>query len=215
MDMPNIQYRGNVGKTMAASDDYYQQIEYFKTLDDFLDESHYSKFIKAVEAQVRTSRDYKRFVDYIKNTLGLDFCQVFSQIYDRVDANVEFHHGPIFTLYDYCEVELTKFLRTGDRVNTFRVADAVLDLHYAMKVNGVILSKTVHEMAHNGDIFLNINQCIGDVNAYIQERSMYFTPEVKYKLYHYAQMCKNNPSFDKGALDLDVVKHYIKLGEST
>lgn len=213
MEMPNIEYRGNIGKTMSASDNYYQEISYFKTLEDFVDDTSYSKFIREVEKMVRGSKDYKVFVDYIKNTLGIGFCQVFSQVYDKVDANVEFHHGPIFTLYDICEVALTKFIRTGTRINTFRVADDVLQLHFDMKVNGVILSKTVHEMAHNEDIFLNINQSIGDVNAYIQDNARYFTPEVRYKLWTYAKMCRENPSFDKGALDLDVVKSYIKVSD--
>ena len=209
MEMPNITYKGNLAKNISADDDYYQEIAYFKTIEDFIDETSYSRFIKAVENMVRTSNDYKAFVDYIKNTLGLDFCQVFSKVYDKVDANVEFHHGPIFTLYDICEVELTKFIKTGQRINTFRVADAVLDLHFNMKVNGVLLSTTVHEMVHNQDIFINLNQAIGDVNAYIEENARYFTPEVKYKLWTYAKMCEDNQSFDKGGLDLAVVKKHI------
>ena len=212
MDLPNIQYRGNITKDVVARDDYYEEIHYLKTLDDFDDEISYSKFIKEVERLVRTNPDYTVFVNFIKTVLGIDFCQVFSHVYDKVDATIEFHHGPIFTLYDICEVELTKFLREGLKVNVYRVADAVLDLHFDMKVNGVMLSRTVHEMAHNEDIFINISQNIGDVNAYIQSRSRYFTPEVKYKLWTYAQMCKDNPTFDKGALDLEVVKNYIKVG---
>ena len=210
MELPNIEYKGNIAKDIVAKDDYYQELHYFKTLEDFIDEMSYSKFVKEVERLVRTNPDYKVFVDYIKHTLGIDFCQVFSHVYDKVDATIEFHHGPIFTLYDICEVELSRFLKTGMRVNVFRVADAVLDLHFAMQVNGVMLSKTVHEMAHNGDVFINLSQNIGDVNSYIENRHMYFNPEVKYKLWTYAKMCENNPSFDKGALDLEVVKTYLK-----
>ena len=210
MNMPNITYKGNLAKNISADDDYYQEISYFKTIEDFVDESSYSRFIKAVENLVRTSTDYKAFIDYIKHTLGLDFCQVFSKIYDNVDATIEFHHGPIFTLYDICEVELTKFIQTGQRINTFRVADSVLDLHFKLKVNGVLLSKTAHEMFHEQDIFININQSIGDVNAYIQENAKYFTPEVRYKIWNYINVCKDNPSFDKGGLDMAVVKNYIK-----
>lgn len=210
MDIPNIVYKGNLAKNISADDDYYQSISYFKTIEDFIDESSYSKFVKAVENLVRTSTDYKAFITYIKNTLGLDFCQVFSKIYDNVDATIEFHHGPIFTLYDICEVELTKFIKTGQRINTFRIADSVLDLHFDMKVNGVLLSKTAHEMVHNQDVFINIKQCIGDVNGYIQENAKYFTPEVKYKVWSYVNMCESNDSFDKGGLDLDIVKNYVK-----
>ena len=134
---------------------------------------------------------------------------VFSKITD-VDATIEFHHGPIFTLYDICEVELIKFIKTGQKINTFRVADAVIDLHFSLKVNGVLLCKTAHEMVHEQDVFINVSQCIGDVNTYIKENSRYFSPEVKYKIWSYVNMCEHNSSFDKGALDLSIVKTYVK-----
>lgn len=209
MDIPNITYQGNLAKNISADDNYYQSLNYFKTIEDFMDESSYSRFVKSVENLVRTSTDYKAFIDYIKNTLGLDFCQVFSKISD-VDATIEFHHGPIFTLYDICEVELTKFIQTGQRINTFRIADSVLNLHFDLKVNGVLLCETAHEMFHNQDLFINVQQCIGDVNTYIKEYGKYFTPEVRYKIWNYINMCENNSSFDKGGLDLSVVKSYIK-----
>ena len=210
MELPNIEYRGNLSKDIVAQDNYYEEIHYFQTIEDFIDETSYSKFVKEVERLVRTNPDYKVFLDYIKGTLGLDFCQVFSHVYDKVDATIEFHHGPIFTLYDICETELTKFLKTGVRVNEYRVANSVLDLHFDMQVNGLMLCKTVHEMAHNGDIFLNVNQSFGDVNNYIKTHGQYLSPEARYKLWVYAKMCESNPSFDKGALDLEVVKTYIK-----
>ena len=209
MNIPNIVYKGNLAKNISAEDDYYQELSYFKTIEDFIDESSYSRFIKAVENQVRTSNDYKAFIDYIKRTLGLNFCQIFSKITDD-DAPIEFHHGPIFNLYDICEVELTKFIKTGQRINTFRVADAVLDLHFDLKVNGVLLCETAHEMFHEQEVFINVNQCIGDVNTYIQENSKYFTPEVRYKIWTYVKMCESNDSFDLGGLDLNIVKSYIK-----
>ena len=210
MELPNIEYKGNISKDVIAKDDYYQQLHYYVTYDDFFDEVSYSKFIKETERLVRIDRDYKVFVDFVKHVLGLDFCQVFSHVYDKVDATIEFHHGPIFTLYDICEIELTKFLKDGLKTNEFLVADAVLDLHFDLLINGVMLSKTVHEMAHNGDMFISLSQNIGDVNTYIKSREKYFTPELRYKLWTYAQLCKNNPSFDKGALDLEVVKNYLK-----
>lgn len=209
MNIPNITYNGNLAKNISTEDDYYESISYFKTIDDFIDESSYSKFVKSVENLVRTSNDYKVFIAYIKDTLGLDFCQVFSKISD-VDATIEFHHGPIFTLYDICEVELTKFIKTGQRINTFRVADSVLNLHFDLKINGVLLCKTAHEMVHEQEVFINVNQCIGDINTYIKENAKYFTPEVKYKLWSYYNMCLSNDSFDKGGLDLSVVKTYVK-----
>ena len=212
MNLPNIEYRGNISKDILAKDDYFQELHYFKTSDDLVDEQSYGKFIKEVERLVRSNPDYKVFVNYIKNTLAIDFCQVFSHAFDSVDCNIELHHGPVFTLYDICEIELQRFLHEGLRVNVYRVADAVLDLHFQLKINCIMLSKTAHEMAHNGDLFLNLSQNIGDINSYIIERGRYFPSEIKYKLYHYYQLTKDNPSFDRGALDTEVVKTYLKAG---
>jgi hypothetical protein len=210
MELPNIEYRGNISKDILAKDDYFREIHYFKTSEDFIDEQSYSKFVKEVERLVRTNPDYKVYVDYIKHVLGVDFCQVFSHVYDKVDATIELHHGPIFSLYDICEIELQRFIMDGLRINVFRVADSVLDLHFNMKVNCVMLTKTVHEMAHNGDLFLNQN--IGDVASYIRDRHRYFTPEIRYKIWNYYQLAKDNPSFDRGVLDLETVKTFIKAG---
>lgn len=211
MELPNIVYKGDIGKTIGSESDFYDTISMMKTYDDFLNEIEYSKFVKACESMVRTHPDYKVFINYIKNKLGIDFCQVFSNITDKIDATVEFHHGPIFTLYDICEIELSKYLKEGYQVNTFDIANSVLDLHFALKVNGVMLSKTVHEMVHNNDVFINVSQNIGDVNAYIEEYHQYFNPEVKYKIYNYLKMCESNSSFDRGSLDLDHIKKYIEL----
>lgn len=208
MNLPNIKYKGDLEKTVKSKDDFYQQISYYKTIDDFIDETSYTKYVKEVEKLVRTSVDYKAFIDYIKNTVGLNFCQVFSKIYDKVDATIEFHHSP-FTLYDICEVELAKFIKLGKRINTFRIADSVLDLHFAMKIGGVLLSTTAHEMIHEQELFINLNQHIGDINQYIKENSEFFTPEVKYKLWNYVNICKTNESFDKSGLDLETIKTYV------
>lgn len=212
MELPNIEYKGNISKDILARDDYYREIHYFKTSEDLIDEQSYGKMVREIERLVRSNPDYKVFVDYIKHTLGIDFCQVFSHAFDGVDCQIELHHGPLFTLYDICEVELQRFLTDGLRINVYRVADSVLDLHFQLKINCVMLSKTVHEMAHNQDLFLSLSQNIGDVNAYIKERSRYFTSEIRYKIWNYVKLCESNESFDKGGLDTDTIKTYIKAG---
>lgn len=211
MEMPNITYRGDISKIIVADDNEYDNISYYKTIDDFMDYQSYSKYIKEIEKLVRTSNDYKVFVSYIKKVLGVNFCQVFSKITDDLDATIEMHHGPIFTLYDTCEIILNWFIKSGQRINTFRVADKVLEEHFALRVGVVMLSKTAHEMDHNNDLFLNIDQCIGNTNAFIEMYSPYFLDEQKYKIWNYINLCKENKSFDRGVLDLDYVAKHIRV----
>ncbi len=213
MDMPNIKYKGDLSKFIEAQDDE-EAILYFKDNEYFLEDSPYSRFIKEVEKVVRKSSDYTAFVDYIKNTLGINFCQVSSKIYASQKVQIEMHHGPLFTLYDVCEVMLNWFLKNSQRINTFRVADKVLEEHYAMRVQVIMLSVTNHEGVHNRDIFTHFNQGIGDLNSFIKLYAPYFTDEQKYKIWNFMDICNATnfgKSFDTGLLDVDNVKKFIKL----
>lgn len=213
MDLPNIKFKGDVSKFVETNDSD-DMLLYFKDSEYFVEDTSYSKFIKEVERTVRSSLDYTKFVGYIKNTLGINFCQAMSNVYESKNVKIEMHHGPLFTLYDICEVILNYFLNTQQRINTFRVADKVLDEHYALRVQVIMLSKTMHEGVHNRDIFTNMGQAIGDIDSFIKLYTPYLTDEQKYKIWNYVQLCQTSAfgeSFDTGLLDLDYVKKYIKL----
>ena len=210
MEFANIQYNGDVSKYIEAKDDPYACISLHKDKDYFLDDTKYVKFVKNCERVVRTSDDYKAFIAYIKGVLGINFCQVSSQIYDT-DATIELHHGPIFTLYDIVSIVLNDFLRTGKKINTMRIADAVLDEHFELRVQVVMLAKTNHEAAHNRDLFLNVNQGIGNLDEFIKYYKDSLDDIHKYKIWNYINMCKNNPSFDRGYLDVDHIAKVVKL----
>ena len=214
MDMPNIKYKGDIGKFIEAADANDDPILYFKDEEYFFNDSNYTRFIKEVEKLVRTSKDYSSFVGYIKNTLGINFSQVSSKIYESDTVEIEMHHGPIFTLYDICEVILNWFIKNQQRTNTFRVANKVLDEHYALRVQVIMMSVTEHEGVHNRDIFTHFNQGIGNVNEFIRLYHKYFTDEQKYKIWNYINLCQTpgfSKSFDTGLLDVSHVKKYIQL----
>src|SRR5574343_545945 len=141
MKLPNIEYKGDISKFIEAKDNPYEAISFYKDTDYFTDEIMYNKFVKEVEKLVRTSKDYSAFVSYIKNILGINFCQVSSKIYDT-DATIEMHHGPIFTLYDICCVILNYYIKTGRKITTFRIANAVIEEHFAMRVQVVMMAVT-------------------------------------------------------------------------
>lgn len=210
MKLPNIEYKGDVSKFIQANDNPYANISYYKDLDYFTDENLYNKFVKDVEKLVRTSKEYSAFVSYIKNILGMNFCQVSSKIYDT-DATIEMHHGPIFTLYDICSVVLNYYIKTGRKINTFRIANSVIDEHYAMRVQVVMMAVTNHEAIKNKDIFLNIHQGIGNVNEFIKMYADCLDDTQKYKIWSYINMSKNNPSFDTGILDLENIAKMIQF----
>lgn len=197
---------------VESSDGQSNYISFYKPVSYFeYDPKNRTNFIKAVESLVRKSDDYKKFVAYVKNTVGLNFCQVSSSIVDDVDATVEMHHGPIFTLYDYCEIILNKYLDRCLPITTFAIANEVINEHFELRVQVVMLSKTNHEAVHNEDIFLNLKQGLGNINEFIRLYAPYFDNEHKYRIHRYIAMCKDNPSFDNGVLDYQEIEKELPL----
>jgi hypothetical protein len=212
MKLPNIEYKGDISHFIQEKDNPYECISYFKDLDYFEDEVLYNKFVKACEATVRHDADYKGFINWVKGKLGINFCEVSSSIYDT-DATIEMHHGPIFTLYDVCAVIINWFLKRGKKINTFRIADKVLQEHYDLHVQVIMLTVTNHEAVHNRDIFNNFNQGIGNLNEFLKLYGDCLENDQKYKIWSYLNLCKSNPSFDRGILDVDDIEKMIKFDE--
>lgn len=213
MDLPGITYEGGIEKTIS-SDDTSEVIMMYKPVDYFSDIVSYTKFVKACERVVRHSDDYKAFVAWIKQVLGINFCQVSSNIVDG-DASIEMHHGPIFTLFDYCSIVLNDFIMRGKKISTFLVSDQVLEEHFQLRVQVVMLAKTNHEAITNRDLFLNIRQGIGNVNAFIQKYAHALDDEQKYKIWSYINYSKANETFDSGILDVPNVTKMIKRAEGS
>lgn len=210
MDFANIKYIGDVSKSIEATDDPYATISLNIDTDSLQDESIYSKLVKTVERDVRRSDDYKIFISHIKNVFGINFCQVSSHIYDT-DATIEMHHGPIFTLYDVVSVILNYFMKTGKKINEFRLTDAVLQEHFDLRVQVVMMAVTNHEAFHNRDLFLNVKQGIGNLTEFIDRYKDCLDDIHKYKIWNYINLCKENDSFDRGYLDVDHIAKVIKL----
>ena len=76
MDFSGIKYKGDISKYIEAEDNPFDSISLYKDIEYFQDEVYYSKFVKHCETRIRASKEYSMFVSYIRNILGIDFCQV-------------------------------------------------------------------------------------------------------------------------------------------
>lgn len=208
MDLPGIKYEGGIERAIS-SDDTTDSILMYKPRDYFFEDTIYKGFVKDVERMVRHSDDYKAFVNWVKNVLGINFCQVSSKIIDG-DASIEMHHGPIFTLYDVVCIVLNHMIQSGAKISSFRVSDAVLQEHFDLRVQVVMLAVTNHEAISNRDIFLNLRQGIGNVDAFIKKYAHAFDDEQKYKVWSYINFSKENETFDSGILDTKAVVAMLK-----
>lgn len=211
MEFPNIKYNGDVSKFVEAKDNPYEFVMLYKDKEYLEDGTIFDKFVKGCERFVRTHEDYKYFIHKLDTVLGMNFDQVQPKIKSSKGVTVEMHHGPIFTLYDICSIVTDFRLNHGMKVNTFYVAEQVLNDHFDLIIPIVRLCITNHEAVHNGDLFMNVKQAVGSHTKFIDKYGGDFDDSIKYRLYQYAQMCKNNNSFDSGYLDLDHIKKYFNV----
>lgn len=206
--LPDIEYGKDNTIPFIDSPNSMYRIPMYKTSEYFANLDSYVNFIKGVEKVVRTNDRYNKYINHLKTKYGLRFCQVLPEITDQ-DADIEMHHGPILTLYDYCAIILEYYLIKGWKVSTFRIADTVLDEHQKHRVQVVMLCETVHQEVHNREIFLNYKQAFGDLNAFIKKYGIAISEEYKEKINRYIDKSLMYDSNDFGILELN--KTLIRL----
>ena len=207
-NLPDIEYTtsndSNVIPIIDSSRSMYQ-IPLYKDIDYFANIESYVNFIKGCERAVRTNDRYKKYIYYLKNVVGLNHCQVLPDIErdEKGKIEIEMHHGPIFTLYDYCEIMIEYFLIKKKKISTFRIADAILDEHQKNRVQVVMLLATVHEEVHNRNIFINYKQAFGDLNGFVKKYGCAMSDPLKEKLNKYIDKSLMYDSNDFGILKLN------------
>ena len=71
------------------------------------------------------------------------------------------------------------------------------------RVQVVMVSSTVHEEIHNGDIFINYKQAYGDLPAFIKKYKIAMSDEYKDQLNRYIDRSLLYDSNDFGVLELN------------
>ena len=182
--LPEIIYdKTPVSPVIDARTSFYK-IPFYKDEEYFSSYESYEAFIKGVERMVRSNDRYRKYISYLKTEVKLNKCQVLRNVTDE-DADIEMHHGPIFTLYDICSIILEYFILKKWKITTLRVADLVLEEHQKNHIQIVMVSSTVHEEIHNGNIFINYHQAYGDLKAFIKKYGIAISNEYRDQLNQY------------------------------
>lgn len=208
--LPDIEYSIQSGElykenpTVDSSNSGYM-IPMYKDVDYFSNIESYNNFIKGCEKLVRNNDRYKKYIYYLKNVVGLNHCQVLPDIEPDEQGNIsiEMHHGPIFTLYDYCEIILEYFILRKWKITTYRIADLVLDEHQRNHIQVVMLLASVHEQVHARNIFINYQQAWGDLNAFLKKYGVAMSDTLKQKLNKYIDRSMMYDSDDFGIFKLN------------
>lgn len=177
------------------------------------------KVIKEIEKIVRKSLEYRTYIKFLKHELNLSKSVFFKKI-DISDkkkfksTKIEIHHHP-FTLWNISDIMLTNFMRVNSvtYVNVFDVANEVLKEHYLMTIGVVPLTKTEHQLAHDGALFISKENTSGNV---VQFGEKYITDmnDDQKSIYYAFVDGKEIDYEEKNAKLFDIKVKYISMDES-
>lgn len=205
-----LKFKGkNNPKIKSIVDD--DVLKFYFDKEDLSDPDEFEYFVKAVEALIRKDPRYSNYIHELKSR-GFNKDVMQSEIDNDKFPNtdIEMHHGPMFTLYDIVSIVTDHLLMSNQKVSTFGVAKLVLCEHEMHRIQVVMgLTKTNHELAHDGKIFIHLNQAIGDIMGFIKDFRYGFRREHLYTLEQYLRLCKENEATDNDYLCLTKVMKKI------
>lgn len=185
---------GQLGLKSDASP--FAECFYFQ---DFYDEAAIKRFAKNVEKLIRTSREYSEYIELLRtNCVQLNHDNILHNI-TTGDVDLEFHHYP-FTLYDIVTIVMNKHVVDASKFTSFSIAKEVMRLHYRHIIGLVPLTKTMHELAHDGKIFISTKQIFGNYKQFMAEYDSGITMEQKMDIQEIEDMTKIGTPSDVGGL---------------
>jgi hypothetical protein len=121
---------------------------------EFIDDKERKAYIRSIKQLIRRTPEYKRWREFIIETLGFNKCFFTHESVDEL--TLEVHHHPIVM---ECIVDsiINQKLNNGNDFNSLMIMQEVMDLHYTNKVGYVVLIKSLHEKFHNGYLPIPMN----------------------------------------------------------
>lgn len=160
-----------------------EDMEYHVKIESDRDKT---KLIKRIERQIRSSQEYRDYIAFLRDNVGMDACAFFNNINkdSSKSIRIEIHHEPL-TLYDYVRVVLEKYIKEGLPINDMMIAEETMELHYKNQVGLIPLSKTLHLIIHGDNseklvipaymIFGDYSKFIEDYGDYLDEDDLIYT----------------------------------------
>jgi hypothetical protein len=157
----------------VSVNDFDMTINDLETAED-LDE----KTIMYIERQIRNSYEYRAYIQYMKEELDLTKCALLPTIdIKTTPVSLEFHHFP-FTLFDVTGTVGRAMIEDSDEpVSTIDISEQVMREHFENNIGLVPLTKTIHEMAHNGSIAIPFDKINGNYEKFIEKYSQNIEPD--------------------------------------
>ena len=139
------------------------------------------KNIKNIEKLIRGSSEYRDYIKYLREYANMHKCHFFKDVSkeNNKKISIEIHHEP-FTLYDITQVVLEKWISEEMEINHFLIAEEVMRLHYKNMVGLIPLSITVHQLVHDGRVFIPVQDVYGKGFVdFVIEYDEYINPDLR------------------------------------
>ncbi len=153
----------------------FDQVALFKDDRFMMDDAGFIRYVKCVEMLVRSSNEYRAYIRYLKEDLDppLNHCMVYSGITDEM-TDIEMHHGPLFTLFDYVEIIIAWHIKLSKPFSSSRIMHIVMNEHRLNNVQIVMLSEAVHKAVHvtgpqATPRFLDYRMAHGDIVTFLHK----------------------------------------------
>lgn len=208
-DFPDITMYLNNGNPTLRSPSSVYEISLMQTKETLADIDGYARFINNVTSQFRHGgRFYKAYKASLME-LGLDHCAYLHNINSDM-AELEMNHV-ILTIFDIALMICEHYINTYGQVSSFHIIGALREEHKRNRVPIIMMSKTVHQLYHNDELFyVHPSQIFGKWTELIRTYYNGITPEICNKLLYYIRLAlKDTGSSDNELLTLaDEIKNW-------
>jgi len=169
------------------------------------------KFIKSIERIVRSSLEYKHYIQYLRDQIDMTLCSFFNNINnkDNKKISIEIHHEP-FTLFDLVQIVIDRWIGEEIDLNPLLIAEEVTSLHYRNLIGLIPLSVTVHELVHNGKLFIPLQNIFGGYVEFIEKYEKYISQDLLSLLEAKFKLSKDLNELDTSVLEKKFIYLEIK-----
>jgi len=145
--------------------------------ENYYDDRAVKKFIQSVEKLIRTSREYNSYIESLRtNIYALNHDVIQGEI-TTADVDLEFHHYPL-TLYEIVEICMLTHIDRMEHFTTFSLAKEIMNYHFKNEIGIVPLTKTNHELVHDGKLFISTKQIFGNYKKFIEDHKDGISAEI-------------------------------------
>ena len=182
-EFPDIDSYLENGNPVLRSPNSSYELPFMQTKESLMDIDNYSRFIHNAISLFRHTRVYKNYKAYLME-MGLDHCQYLHNINSEM-ATIEMNHC-IITLFDIAFIICEHLINTYGYCSTFHIVSILREEHTSNRIPLIMMSKTVHQLYHNDDLFfVHPKQIFGKWVDFLSKYRNGITPDICAKLLYY------------------------------